>query len=121
MVFSEEGVLASNFLSVFLAHGVAGLPLNGRSATLANGGLNRTDAHWFDAVGIPVVWPVAGYAEYHTDGDSGAVVDPADLEAVARASTDLVGRIASLPVERVVGAPPLPGVAPFHRPSGCKP
>ncbi|HWW54678.1 MAG TPA: M28 family peptidase [Acidimicrobiales bacterium] len=120
MVFSEEGVLASNFLSVFLDHGVAGLPLNGRSATLANGGLNRTDAHWFDAAGIPVVWPVAGYAEYHTDGDTLRIIDPADLEAVAAASADLGALLGSLPVGRVAGAPPAPPVAPFKPAPGCR-
>jgi Zn-dependent M28 family amino/carboxypeptidase len=121
LVYSEEPVLTSTFLSVFSAHGVAGLPINGRSATQINGGMTRTDARWFDAAGIPVAWPVAGYAEYHTDGDTLGVVDPADLEAVAQASADLVARLAALPVGRVPGAPPLPRIAPFTPPKGCRP
>ena len=119
LVYSEEPVLASTFLTVFAAHRVAGLPIDGRAATQANGGMTRTDARWFDAAGIPVAWPVVGYAEYHTDGDTLSVIDPADLEAVAQASADLAGRIASLPVGRVAGAPALPPVAPFTRPRGC--
>ena len=121
LVYSEEPVLASSFLSVFSAHRVAGLPINGRAATQLNGGMTRTDARWFDAAGIPVAWPVVGYAEYHTDGDTLSVVDPADLEAVAEASADLAVRVASLPVGRVPGAPALPPVAPFTPPKGCRP
>jgi hypothetical protein len=44
-----------------------------------------------------VVWPVAGYPEYHTDADTLAAVDAADLEAIAAASADLVGRLVSVP------------------------
>ena len=121
LVFSEEGVLASAFLTTFAAHGVDGLPVNGRTATAANGGLNRSDARWFDAAGIPVVWPVVGYAEYHTDGDTLQVVDPADLEAVADATADLVGRVATLPIGRVGGAPAPPPAAPFTPPASCHP
>jgi len=118
MVFSEEGVVASTFISVFMAHGVAGLPINARTATIANGGMDRTDAHWFDAAGIPVAWPVTGYAEYHTDGDTLAVVDPADLEAISQASAELVTDLAALPVGHVVGTT-LPAAAPSR--VGCRP
>ena len=77
-------------------------------ATMANGGLNRTDARWFDAAGIPVAWPVVGYAEYHTDGDTLAAVDASDLEAIAAATADLAADVAVLPIGRVPApfAPP---------------
>jgi hypothetical protein len=49
---------------------------------------------------VPFVWPVAGYPEYHTDGDTLASVDPTDLENVAEAAADLVRLIPALPISR---------------------
>src|SRR3954469_8893559 len=109
MVFSDEPVVASTFLPPFAAHGVLGLPINATLATEANGGIHRTDARWFDEAGIPVAWPVAGYPEYHTDGDTLAAVDPADLEAGAAAAAERVQRLAAAPVGRILnsaGPPP---------------
>jgi len=97
MVFSEEPVLPAAFLTTFAAHKVLGLPLASKAAVAIEGGW-RTDAQWFHQAGVPVVWPVAGYPEYHTDGDTLAAVDPADLEAIAEAATDLAGQLATLPV-----------------------
>jgi Zn-dependent M28 family amino/carboxypeptidase len=98
MVFSEEPVLAQAFLSTFAAHQVLGLPLTARAATEANGGITRTDARWFHEGGVPVAWPVAGYPEYHTDGDVPSAMDLADLENVASAAADLAGQVATLPI-----------------------
>ena len=109
MVFSDEPTVASLFLSTFAAHGVLGLPINATLATEANGGITRTDGRWFDSAGIPVAWPVAGYPEYHTDGDTLAAVDPADLEAVADAAAELVQKLAAANVGRILnssGPPP---------------
>jgi hypothetical protein len=100
MVFSEEPTLASLFVSTFAAHGVFGLPLPSRAAVQVEGGW-RTDAQWFHQAGVPVAWPVAGYPEYHTDGDVPAAMDHADLEAVADAAADLVGKLATAPIDRV--------------------
>ena len=110
MVFSDEPTLASLFLTTFAAHGVLGLPVNSQAAIQAEGGW-RTDAQWFDQQGVPVAWPVDGYPEYHTDGDvqcagpSAAAlpcsVDKADLENVAEASADLVGKLATAPIQPV--------------------
>jgi hypothetical protein len=67
-----------------------------------------------------VVWPVAGYIEYHTDGDRLSVVDPADLEAVAQASAELIGRLAVLPVGPLLGAPVAPAPAPSAPAGRCR-
>jgi hypothetical protein len=69
-------------------------------ATLG-GGSWRTDAQWFHEAGVPVAWPVAGYPEYHTDGDLPSAMDKADLEAVAQAAADLVGKLATAPIQPV--------------------
>jgi hypothetical protein len=98
MVFSEEPVLAQAFISTFAAHQILGLPLTARAALEANGGLQRTDSNWFHQAGVPVAWPVAGYPEYHTDGDIPSAMNLADLENVAAAAADLTARIATLPV-----------------------
>ena len=100
MVFSEEPTLASLFLTTFAAHGVFGLPVNSQAAIRVEGGW-RTDAQWFHQAGVPVAWPVAGYPEYHTDGDVPSAMDKADLEAVADAAADLVGKLATAPIGRV--------------------
>jgi Zn-dependent M28 family amino/carboxypeptidase len=100
MVFSEEPVLPAAFLTTFAAHQVMGLPLQSQAAVAVEGGW-RTDAQWFHQAGVPVVWPVAGYPEYHTDGDTLAAVDPADLENIAAAAVDLAGQLATLPVSPV--------------------
>jgi hypothetical protein len=97
MVFSEEPTLASLFLSTFAAHQVLGLPLPSQAAVRVEGGW-RTDAQWFHQAGVPVAWPVAGYPEYHTDGDLPSNMDHADLEAVADAAADLVGKLATAPI-----------------------
>src|SRR5437764_14783182 len=97
MVSSEEPTLTSLFISTFAAHGVFGLPLPSRAAVQVEGGW-RTDAQWFHQAGVPVAWPVAGYPEYHTDGDIPSAMDLADLEHVAAAAADLTARIATLPV-----------------------
>jgi hypothetical protein len=105
MVSSEEPALASAFLTRFASHGVLGLPLNaGTWRPLAAGDFNgqlRSDVEWFWQQHVPFVWPVVGYPEYHTDGDTLDAVDAHDLEAVARASADLVRDIAVLPIYRV--------------------
>jgi len=64
-------------------------------------GRHRSDVAPFEERGIPFVWPVAGYPEYHTDGDSLAAVDPADLENIALAAADLVRDLAMIPLPRV--------------------
>ena len=97
MVFSEEPVLANAFIATFAAHQVLGLPLASRAAVTIEGGW-RTDAQWFHQNGVPVAWPVAGYREYHTDGDVPSAMDLADLENVAAAAADLAGQIATLPI-----------------------
>jgi len=97
MVFSEEPTLASLFVSTFAAHGVLGLPLPSRAAVQVEGGW-RTDAQWFHQAGVPVAWPVAGYPEYHTDGDVPGAMNHADLEAVADAAADLVTKLATAPI-----------------------
>ena len=97
MVYSEEPTLASLFISTFAAHQVLGLPVPSRGAVAAFGSW-RTDAQWFHQAGVPVAWPVAGYPEYHTDGDVPSAMDLADLENVAAAAADLAGQIATLPI-----------------------
>jgi len=102
MVSSEEPTLTSLFLSTFAAHGVLGLPVTSEVAKATIGGGSwRTDAQWFHQAGVPVAWPVAGYPEYHTDGDLPSAMDKADLEAVADAAADLVGKLATAPIQPV--------------------
>ena len=96
IVSSDGSPLGALFAARAAQHGVFGLPLGAR-AWLAAIGSWRTDAGWFDDAGVPVVWPVAGYPEYHTDGDSLAAVDRVDLENVALAAVDTVADAASLP------------------------
>ena len=100
MVFSEEPTLASLFISTFADHGVFGLPANSQAALKVEGGW-RTDAQWFHQAGVPVAWPVAGYPEYHTDGDVPSAMDKTDLEAVAAAAADLATKVATAPIGRV--------------------
>jgi len=112
MVASEEPTLTSLFLTTFAAHGVLGLPVTSTVAKQTLGGGSwRTDAQWFSQAGVPVAWPVAGYPEYHTDGDvpcaDGSAkslpcsTDKADLENVAQAAADLVGKLATAPTQPV--------------------
>jgi hypothetical protein len=70
-------------------------------AAVAAFGSWRTDAQWFHEAGVPVAWPVAGYPEYHTDGDIPEAMDRNDLEAVAEGAADLVGKLATAPIGRV--------------------
>jgi hypothetical protein len=118
IVFSEEPVLSATAIAAFAQHGVLGAPVSVSIANPANGGISRTDGRWFHEAGVPVVWPVAGYPEYHTDGDGLATVDQTDLEAVAAGAAEVVRAIAPLPVGRVVGAPALPPAA-TTRPAAC--
>jgi len=105
MVSSEEPVVTAAGLARFAAHGVLGLPVPASVfRPVAAGSLDgrlRSDVHWFAAHGIPFFWPVAGYPEYHTDGDTLATVDAKDLENIALAAADLVRDYASLPIGRV--------------------
>jgi hypothetical protein len=102
MVSSEEPTLTSLFLTTFAAHQVLGLPVTSEVAKATLGGGSwRTDAQWFHEAGVPVAWPVAGYPEYHTDGDLPSAMDKADLEAVAQAAADLVGKLATAPIQPV--------------------
>jgi Peptidase family M28 len=102
MVSSEEPTLTSLFLTTFAAHGVLGLPVTSEVAKATIGGGSwRTDAQWFHEAGVPAAWPVAGYPEYHTDGDLPSAMDKADLENVAQAGADLVGKIATAPIGSV--------------------
>jgi hypothetical protein len=102
MVSSEEPTLTALFLTTFAAHGVLGLPVTSEIAKATIGGGSwRTDAQWFHQAGVPAAWPVAGYPEYHTDGDLPTAMDKADLENVAQAAADLVGKLATAPIQRV--------------------
>ena len=105
MIYSEEPLLESAFLARFAAHGVLGLPIpSSVFAPVGAGELEgrlRSDVHHFAAVGIPFAWPVSGYPEYHTDGDTLATVYPDDVEAIALATAELAGDIALLPIGRV--------------------
>ncbi|MEY2430533.1 MAG: hypothetical protein QOC92_258, partial [Acidimicrobiaceae bacterium] len=109
MVVSEEVVLPSAFLSVMAAHQVLGLPVTVTLADPLNGGIGRTDGKWFHEQGIPVVWPVAGYPEYHTSADTMATIDPNDLAALTDATVELLTIADNLPIGRVNGAPAVPG------------
>jgi hypothetical protein len=105
---SSESPLAAPFLARFAAHQVLGLPAPSYVwKPVAAGvldGRHRSDVAPFEERGIPFVWPVAGYPEYHTDGDTLAAVDPDDLENIALASADLIGDIATIPLPRVPAA-----------------
>jgi hypothetical protein len=101
MVYSEHATLPGLFLGTFSEHGVLGLPVSSQAAVLVNGSW-RTDAKWFHEAGVPVAWPAVGYPEYHTDVDTLAVVDAADLEAVAAAAADLVPRLGAMPATPIL-------------------
>jgi hypothetical protein len=105
LITSASPGLAALYNGVMATHGVLGLPLTAYIATAANGGVDRSDTRWFHDVGVPIMWPVAGYPEYHTDGDDLDAVDPVDLENVAEGTADVIRRLATLPIERVAGAP----------------
>jgi Zn-dependent M28 family amino/carboxypeptidase len=102
---SSEGPIAAPFLARFAAHRVLGAPVPAAVwKPIAAGALesrHRSDVAPFEERGIPFVWPVAGYPEYHTDGDTLAAVDADDLENIALAAAELVGDIAFLPMPRV--------------------
>src|SRR4029079_12348728 len=102
MVHSEEPLLTSLFLTTFATHQVLGLPVTSEVAKQTLGGGSwRTDAGFFHEAGVPVAWPVAGYPEYHTEGDVVSAMDRNDLEHVAEAAADLVTKLATAPVGRV--------------------
>jgi Zn-dependent M28 family amino/carboxypeptidase len=105
MVSSESPALTALFLARFASRGVLGLPVPAAVwKPVAAGGLgqrHRSDVAPFSERGIPFVWPVAGYPEYHTDGDTLAAVDPKDLERVALAAADLVSDLALIPLPRI--------------------
>ena len=105
MVASEDPILQAAFLARYAEHGVLGLPIpSSIFAPVGAGAIEgrlRSDVHHFAATGIPFAWPVSGYPEYHTDGDTLATVYPDDLEALATATAALAGDIATLPISRV--------------------
>ncbi|MFY9588087.1 MAG: M28 family peptidase, partial [Actinomycetota bacterium] len=105
MVSSENPLLTGAFLARFAANGVLGAPVPAALFKPVEngsfGGRHRTDVAAFAERGIPFVWPVVGYPEYHTDGDGLNAVDPADLEAVAVAAAEFVADLAVLPLPRV--------------------
>jgi hypothetical protein len=105
MVSSEVPALTGAFVARFAANGVLGAPVpSALFKPVENGsfsGRHRTDVAAFAERGIPFVWPVVGYPEYHTDGDGLNAVDPADLEAVAVAAAEFLADLAALPLQRV--------------------
>jgi Zn-dependent M28 family amino/carboxypeptidase len=105
---SSESPITVPFLARFAAHQVLGAPAPAFIwKPIAAGGLDsrhRSDVAPFEERGIPFVWPVAGYPEYHTDGDTLRAVDPDDLENIALASAELIGDIATIPLPRVPAA-----------------
>jgi hypothetical protein len=107
MVFSEEPALPGAFLGGMAAAGVLGAPISVEAANPVNGGVTRTDARWFHDAGLAVVWPVAGYPEYHTSADTLAAVDPADVAAVTAGAVNVIQAADLLPVQRrtELGAP----------------
>jgi hypothetical protein len=121
LVFSEEPVVGAALVQTMTAAGVLGVPLPAEVATVVNGGITRTDGHWFHDVGIPVAWPVAGYPEYHTSADTIAAVDPVDLANLVTGATALVRALDDRPVGRLSGARlPTPGSSPASpRPAAC--
>jgi peptidase M28-like protein len=103
MVSSANPPLAAAFMARFAAHGVFGAAIDARTWSLLSAGdptgsVQRSDVQWFGRLGVPFVWPVAGYPEYHTDGDTLATIDLGDLEAIAQASADLIRDVATLPI-----------------------
>jgi hypothetical protein len=113
LVSSEDVGLTAAFAAAMTGAGVLGLPVTATLAEPINGGLERTDAQWFDDVGIPVAWPVAGYPEYHTTADTLATVDPADLRAVTTGAVALVRSLDGVAVGRLPGSTlAVPGSSP---------
>lgn len=90
--YGDSLLAGTTFARIFAEHGVFGLPVPSTPWKEVSGGW-RTDAQHFHEHGVPVVWPVTGYPEYHTNLDvydpSGAqysTVDPVDLQNVADAT-----------------------------------
>jgi hypothetical protein len=111
LVYSDgEPTLLADFVRDMTTAGVLGLPL---PVSVVNpylgGGMDRTDGKWFDAVGIPVAWPVAEYPEYHTTADTRAAVDPADLRRIVAGTVQLVRDLATATIARTHGPLPPPG------------
>ena len=102
---SSESPITGPFLARFAAHEVLGAPVPAAVfkpvAAGSVSGRQRTDVAPFEERGVPFVWPVVGYPEYHTDGDTLAAVDPVDLENVAEAAAELAGDLATIPLPRV--------------------
>ena len=92
LVSSEEPTVTALLASTMTSAGVLGLPVTAEIAGPLNGGVGRTDAHWFHEAGIPIAWPVAGYPEYHTEADRTETVDPVDLANVATGTARWCGR-----------------------------
>jgi Zn-dependent M28 family amino/carboxypeptidase len=107
MVFSEEPTLPGVFVGTMAASGVLGAPISVEAANPVNGGVSRTDGKWFHEAGLAVVWPVAGYPEYHTSADTLTAVDPVDLANVATGTAALIRTADAVPVQRhaALGAP----------------
>ena len=102
---SSESPITGPFLARFAAHQVLGAPVPAAVfkpvASGSTTGRQRTDVAPFEERGVPFVWPVVGYPEYHTDGDTLAAVDPVDLENVTLGAVDLVRDLATIPLPRV--------------------
>ena len=102
---SSESPITGPFLARFAARRVFGAPVSAAVfkpvAAASLSGRQRTDVAPFEERGIPFVWPVAGYPEYHTDGDTLAAVDPVDLENVAEAAAELAGDLGVIALPRV--------------------
>ena len=102
---SSESPITGPFLARFAARRVFGAPVSAAVfkpvAAASLSGRQRTDVAPFEERGIPFVWPVAGYPEYHTDGDTLAAVDPVDLENVAEAAAELAGDLGMIALPRV--------------------
>jgi len=99
--YASAGAFGAEFVATFGSHGVFGLPVPSSGWNEFSGGW-RTDAQHFHEAGVPVVWPVAGYPEYHTNldvydptGERYSTVDPTDLQAVADAAVDWVDTVRS--------------------------
>jgi hypothetical protein len=113
LVFSDGApTLTLDLVRDMAAAGVLGLPLP-RSVVnpYLGGGMDRTDGKWFDAVGIPVAWPVAESPEYHTTADTRVAVDPADLRRIVAGTVQLVRDLATATIPRTHGPLPPPGTA----------
>jgi hypothetical protein len=111
LVYSDgEPTLLTALVRDMASAGVLGLPLPVSVVSpYLGGGMDRTDGKWFDAVGIPVAWPVAEYPEYHTTADTRASVDPADLRRVVAGTVQLVRDLATARIGRTHGPLPPPG------------